>query len=431
MSTNNTSNPVPEENFDPSILPKELWIKFKSFEPFTKIGKGGFGVVYLVEDQGKKFALKGLISKDKRNNMRSLKKELSIHRKLASHENIIGFCGITDREIPYLILEYANNGTLRDYLNQKKNSLVCTEKIDLAIQIAKGISFMHSKNIIHRDLHSKNILVHDNRIKISDFGLSLDINDTSSNNDGPFGNVHTDPQIVTKGYTPNKAEDIYSIGLLLWEIYSFRPAYQKFKIEYKLYNFVNVVTGYREKQISGTPIKYIALYERCWENEQTERPLIEEVLKELESMPLELYLDSESSSSSSFSDESPSQHSSQYGLTVGFLDKNETSGSQSDTRKESETSSSQVQLLIDELEVPDKNETSKNQDTKSDMKKDKIEIISHNYKELKEISHIPTINKSLCKNEYLILIFLMALCIGILVLTFDCKVPMNNEKAQR
>lgn len=56
-----------------------------------------------------------------------------------------------------MVLEYANNGTLMNYLRINE-SLGCKEKVDLAKQIANGVSFLHSKNIIHGDLVSKTLI---------------------------------------------------------------------------------------------------------------------------------------------------------------------------------------------------------------------------------------------------------------------------------
>ncbi|PKK78964.1 kinase-like protein, partial [Rhizophagus irregularis] len=73
-----------------------------------------------------------------------------------------------------MVLQYANEGTLRDYLGNKErfDSLSWERKIQMALDITKGLQCLHDKQIIHRDLHSKNILVNDGKLMIADLGLS-------------------------------------------------------------------------------------------------------------------------------------------------------------------------------------------------------------------------------------------------------------------
>ncbi|RIB15107.1 kinase-like domain-containing protein [Gigaspora rosea] len=75
-----------------------------------------------------------------------------------------------------LILQLANGGTLRNYLESKwkdgKFEIPWINLISFAIEITCGLRFLHEKKICHRDLHSNNILINDGKILISDFGIS-------------------------------------------------------------------------------------------------------------------------------------------------------------------------------------------------------------------------------------------------------------------
>ncbi|RIB28355.1 kinase-like domain-containing protein [Gigaspora rosea] len=75
----------------------------------------------------------------------------------------------------YMVLQYADSGDLEHYLNAHFSELDWSTKIRMAKEISSGIDCLHSANIVHRDLHDKNILVHGGRMIITDFGLSLSL----------------------------------------------------------------------------------------------------------------------------------------------------------------------------------------------------------------------------------------------------------------
>ncbi|EXX63268.1 uncharacterized protein OCT59_024035 [Rhizophagus irregularis] len=100
--------------------------------------------------------------------------------------------------------------------------------------------------IVHRDLHSCNVLVHRNSIKLADFGLSKRID---------------------------------SIGVLLWEISSGKPPFHE-EIN-KIGLIYNISQGRREEIIPDTPSDYSTLYTECWNNEPSKRPTVHEVVNRL------------------------------------------------------------------------------------------------------------------------------------------------------
>jgi len=137
-------------------------------------------------------------------------------------------------------------------------------------------------------LHSGNILVHRNAIKLADFGLTKRIEDVTNHQSKIHGILpYIDPKIfnnhdLTQVYRLNKTSDVYSVGVLLWEISSGRPP---FHIKYANLA-VNISQGLRETPILGPniPSDYVRLYTACWDGEPDRRPPIKEVTSQLKAM---------------------------------------------------------------------------------------------------------------------------------------------------
>ncbi|RIB15128.1 kinase-like domain-containing protein, partial [Gigaspora rosea] len=180
-----------------------------------------------------------------------------------------------------MILEYANEGTLREYLKTNFTRLQWTEKLRIAKEIAHGLLFLHENNIIHRDLHSNNILIHESKPKITDFGLSKQINETSKTSTAFGMPAYVEPQfLIDQTYKRDKKSDIYSFGVILWEISSGRPPFQNFELKMvKLY--IHLYEGNREKPIEDTPPQYIELYKQCWDEDPANRPEAKTILNTL------------------------------------------------------------------------------------------------------------------------------------------------------
>ncbi|CAB5198269.1 unnamed protein product [Rhizophagus irregularis] len=184
--------------------------------------------------------------------------ELKLQREVDFHENIIRFHGITtkiqsdDSKKYLLVMEYADSGTLRNYLSQHFENLSWNEKFTLAFQLANAILCLHDEDIVHRDLHSNNILVHKNTIKLIDFGLSKRIEESSDIQSKLFGVVpYVDPQFYNRKRDSNNQLQIYKLTM-------------------------EISQGLREKPIPNTPEDYIKIYTECWNNEPDNRPTIDQ-----------------------------------------------------------------------------------------------------------------------------------------------------------
>ncbi|CAB4392655.1 unnamed protein product [Rhizophagus irregularis] len=269
------------------------YFEYDEFTNIEKVGEGAFGIVNRADwKSGEiKVALKVLTrhSTVGENNMKKFLKELNNLRKVCFHPNINQFFGITKEPISnnyMMVLQYANQGNLREYLKNKFNSLEWNDKIQLSLDITRGLKCLHSRKIIHRDLHAKNILVHKDKPMIADLGLSKQLSADTTSSSTVYGMpAYIDPQCYkNENYIRDKKSDIYSLGVLLWEITSGCPPFSKSPVH--IVN-IKVASGIREQPIINTPLAYVNLYKKCWDDNPDLRPTVDEVFDILERISLQ------------------------------------------------------------------------------------------------------------------------------------------------
>ncbi|MCD1260570.1 serine/threonine-protein kinase [Paenibacillus athensensis] len=199
------------------------------------LGHGGFGFVYEIQrkQDNMVFALKTLPSDFASiEAYQSFINESQMAMKV-SHSNTINYIYVHDgKELsnlpPYIIMEYANQGTLLDMINNQKNTgeFFTNELLKMYFsQLIDGMEHINSV-VVHRDIKPDNILVHDGVLKVADFGLSK------------VSNEHT-RQLTFKGIghikymAPERwrqekntiQNDIYSMGIVFYELATLRHPY--------------------------------------------------------------------------------------------------------------------------------------------------------------------------------------------------------------
>ena len=215
-----------------SVLPDD---KSNQYKVIRNISSGGFGQVFLCERlQDKKvFALKTMLnvfpSQDEYNVFQN---EINTARTI-HNQNVIEYeymhDGSTFKEYPpYIIMEYASQGTLENILKQrriKKEFFSNDELIQMFLQLSKGMECINSL-LVHRDIKPENILINENMLKISDFGLSKYIEATTRNvTFKGFGTSQYCAPEVWKNEHNTIQIDIYSMGIVFYELATLQYPY--------------------------------------------------------------------------------------------------------------------------------------------------------------------------------------------------------------
>ncbi|MFS7919833.1 putative protein kinase RLK-Pelle-RLCK-VIIa-2 family [Helianthus anomalus] len=181
---------------------------------------------------------------------------------LCKHPNIVsllGFCS-EDHEM-FLIFEFASKGSLENCLEKNKMANVTwAQRIQICLGVARGLNYLHAnlegkRMILHRDVKSANILLDEKwNAKVADFGLSK-FNPAGHTLMSAFATKHivgtevyTDPEYMSTGIY-GKASDIYSFGVVLFEILSGRMAYDSI---YKVGNNKGLAIVARQRYVKGT-----------------------------------------------------------------------------------------------------------------------------------------------------------------------------------
>ena len=192
------------------------------------VGVGGMANVYRGVDEktGNAIAVKVLKEEflDNEELVRRFKNE-SKAISILSHPNIVKVydVSVTDR-LQYIVMEYVDGITLKEYLKQRGGALTWKETVYFATQVLGALQHAHAKGIIHRDVKPQNImLLADGSIKMMDFGIARFSRAQSQTvSDKAIGSVHYISPEQAKGDRTDARTDIYSVGVMLYEMLSGR-----------------------------------------------------------------------------------------------------------------------------------------------------------------------------------------------------------------
>ena len=195
-----------------------------------QIGIGGMAIVYRAVDlrTGHNVAVKVLRPEYNEDSefISRFQREAEAASKM-THHNIVNLLDVgTDGENRYLVMEYVQGKTLKTVI-QERGKLSPALAGQIAIRILSALEHAHRNGIVHRDIKPQNILVHaDGHIKVADFGIARIANSsTLTKGDNVMGSVHYFSPEQARGEGANATSDIYSTGIVLYEMLTGRVPY--------------------------------------------------------------------------------------------------------------------------------------------------------------------------------------------------------------
>jgi serine/threonine protein kinase len=227
--------PVPSESDSDSNSSEDLLLEqVGRYRIIRRIGKGGFGVVYLADDTqlGRQVALKAPRSDRFQSaaERESFINEARTVARLGAHPNIVAMYDFLFKESRvYVVQEYVQGEDLRKRLKLQPGGFEAVSAVDILIQIARAMAFAHESGVYHRDIKPENILIDGNGIaKVGDFGLAIHEDERRSKRGDRSGSPHylSPERIRGESHRIDGRSDLWSLGVMLYELSTGRRPFQ-------------------------------------------------------------------------------------------------------------------------------------------------------------------------------------------------------------
>ncbi|PRW39272.1 Serine threonine- kinase CTR1 [Chlorella sorokiniana] len=288
-----------------------LWdVQWPELTIVRRVGRGSFGSVYLAEWKRIPVAVKLLVSQEaiQRGQLelpekvvRDLHAEAAMMNRMR-HPNIVQFLGLVTVP-PALVTEYCSRGSLYSCLAAAHDypaaaaQLTWQRRLAMAADAGAGLLYLHSRNIIHRDVKSPNILVDaDWHAKVADFNLSKMLEGARSeavrtSSDGVTNPLWLAPEVID-GKKATAASDVYSFGMVLYELLTWRlPWSMAVMSPFKIAAIIRqggrpevppreALPGPDTADWAGLD-DYVRLMRACWAPQPEHRPSFDEVVQQL------------------------------------------------------------------------------------------------------------------------------------------------------
>lgn len=193
----------------------------KRYKIFELVGVGGMACVLRAQDlvMNRIVAIK-ILNDEYNGNEQAEHRFIDESKAVAmlSHKNIVSIYDVAIYpDIKYIVMEYLDGITLREYLDNK-GALPWNEACIYILQVLRALEHAHSKGVVHRDIKPQNIILQkDGEIKVMDFGIAKIPTSAGSTGDKAVGTVYYIAPEQASGRETDTYSDLYSVGILLYE----------------------------------------------------------------------------------------------------------------------------------------------------------------------------------------------------------------------
>ncbi|KAL3701450.1 hypothetical protein R1sor_019472 [Riccia sorocarpa] len=271
---------------------EEWTIDLRRLSMGPPFAQGAFGRLYKGTYNGEDVAVK-ILERPENDLQRSLLMETQFAKEVtmlakAKHQNVVRFIGACRKPMVWCIVtEYARGGSVRCFLSKRSSrSIPLKVAVKQALDVARGMEYLHSLDIIHRDLKSDNLLIAtDKSIKIADFGVArIEVQTEGMTPETGTYRWMAPEMIQHRQY--NHKVDVYSFGIVLWELITGFLPFQNMTAVQAAFAVVN--KGVRPTIPLDCPPALVDIMCRCWDANPEFRPSFSQVVRLLEHAQVEI-----------------------------------------------------------------------------------------------------------------------------------------------